>query len=57
MTININKEMLEYLIQLVEIDKEKLKENMQLDILENDEKELKMLEDLYKILILKNKQN
>jgi len=51
-TININKEMLEHLIQLVEIDKEKLEENMEFDI-----QEFKMLEDLYSILIIKNKQN
>ena len=54
-TININKEMLEHLIQLVEIDKEKLEENMEFDIMENDEQEFKMLEDLYSILIIKNK--
>ena len=63
-TLNINKEMLDHLIQLVEKDKEQLEEHMIMlsisqkkklkvqEIMQYEERELKMLEDLYSILVV-----
>ena len=63
-TLNINKEMLDHLIQLVEKDKEQLEEHMIIlsisqkkklkvqEIMQYEERELKMLEDLYSILVV-----
>jgi len=51
-TLNINKEMLDHLIQLVEKNKEQLEEHMEYELKRCRNRELKMLEDLYSILVV-----
>ena len=46
-----NKIELEYLSKVVQIDMEKLEENMEHDVLEGEEEELKMIQDLYSKLL------
>lgn len=53
--IELNTEQLDYLIKVIELDMETLEENMEHDVLKGEEKELKMIQDLYSRLIgLKN---
>lgn len=53
--IELNTEQLDYLIKVVELDMETLEENMEHDVLKGEEKELKMIQDLYSRLVgLKN---
>ena len=50
-----NKIELEYLSKVVQIDMEKLEENMEYDVLKGEEEELKMIQDLYSKLVILNK--
>ena len=43
----IDKIQLEYILRIIENDMEKLEENMEYDMLEGEEEELKMIQDLY----------
>ena len=51
----VDKKELEYMLEVVQIDMEKLEENMEHDMLEGEEKELKMIQDLYSKLVTLNK--
>lgn len=51
----VDKKELEYMLEVVQIDMEKLEENMEHDMLEGEEKELKMIQDLYSKLVILNK--
>ena len=55
MEIKINKTELKYILKVVEVDLEKLEENMESDVLEGEEKELKMIQDIYSKLVILNK--
>ena len=43
----VDKKELEYMLEVVQLDMERLEENMEHDMLEGEEKELKMIQDLY----------
>ena len=51
----VDKKELEYMLEVVQIDMEKLEENMEHDMLEGEEKELKLIQDLYSKLVILNK--
>jgi|TARA_R100000329_G_scaffold130936_2_gene110096 hypothetical protein len=51
----IDKIQLEYILRIIENDMEKLEENMEYDMLEGEEEELKMIQDLYRKLVILNK--
>ena len=55
MDTKLSKKELEYVLELVLTDMEKLEENMEHDVLEGEEKELKMIQDLYSKLVILNK--
>ena len=55
MDTKLSKKELEYVLELVLTDMEKLEENMEHDVLEGEEKELKMIQDLYSKLVTLNK--
>ena len=55
MELKLSKKELEYMLEVVQIDMEKLEENMEHDMLEGEEKELKMIQDLYSKLVTLNK--
>lgn len=55
MILKFNKTELEYILKVVENDMEKLEENMEHDILEGEEEELKMIQELYNKLVILNK--
>ena len=46
MDSKLSKKELEYVLELVQTDMEKLEENMEHDVLEGDMEELKMIQDL-----------
>jgi|TARA_R100000084_G_C4558502_1_gene103430 hypothetical protein len=51
----VDKKELEYMLEVVQLDMERLEENMEHDMLEGEEKELKMIQDLYSKLVTLNK--
>tara|TARA_R110002020_G_scaffold170483_1_gene360191 strand:+ start:288 stop:455 length:168 start_codon:yes stop_codon:yes gene_type:complete len=55
MELKLSKKELEYMLEVVQIDMEKLEENMEHDTLEGVEEELKTIQDLYSKLVILNK--
>ena len=43
------------MLEVVQMDMENLEENMEYDMFEGEEKELKMIQDLYSKLVILNK--
>ena len=57
MELKINKIQLEYILKVIKNDMEKLEENMEYDMLEGEEEELKMIQELYRKLVILGKDN
>lgn len=57
MELKINKIQLEYILTVIKNDMEKLEENMEYDMLEGEEEELKMIQELYRKLVILGKDN
>ena len=57
MELKINKIQLEYILKVIKNDMEKLEENMEYDMLEGEEEELKMIQKLYRKLVILGKDN
>tara|TARA_A100001201_G_scaffold78728_2_gene70535 strand:- start:745 stop:930 length:186 start_codon:yes stop_codon:yes gene_type:complete len=55
MASKLNKKELEYVLELVLTDMEKLEENMEHDVLEGDIEELEMIQDLLSKLVQKSR--
>ena len=51
----VDKKELEYMLEVVQMDMENLEENMEYDMFEGEEKQLKMIQDLYSKLVILNK--